>query len=299
MEIFETPVIPGGSAALIAVHEGAELLGAGDVLADLADLAADGDRQALRLAGPDEAGEVRGVLEVAALLLDDGGLREIDERRRVDVDVEEARRDRVADQGLDGLPLAVGVRRVLLGVDLEVVALDEDRALVPFPDGGGEEHGGVLARLLVRVPHLAAGDLEDERADVVLLRRAEDRARRVVREHPDVDGGGREAAGLAAPDRHVEVVNRRGEDAVRRRGGPDGVTRFVALRDIALEDGLPDEGVDSRAAKGGRVSPGVLRDLLHESAHRFSFAGVRRRFYRGIPGEGRLIFGHAGGRLRT
>ncbi len=98
---------------------------------------------------------------VHLLLLGDGGLAQVDQGRGVDVDVEEAGRDRFLDQRADGLSLLCRLGGVLLGADLEVVALDEHRALVAFGDGGGQDAGGVLGRTLVGVAHLRAGHLED------------------------------------------------------------------------------------------------------------------------------------------
>ena len=76
------------------------------------------------------------------------------------------------DQRLDGADLLLRLRRHLLRVRLEVVALQEERALPPFADRRGEHHGGVLAGPLLRVAHLAARDLEDDRARVELPRGA-------------------------------------------------------------------------------------------------------------------------------
>ena len=146
--------------------------------------------------------------------------------------------NRLLDERLDGLPFGARVRGELLRVHLEVVALDEDGAPMPFLDRGGEDDRGVLAGALVGVAHLAPGDLEDEGAHVARLRRAEDGARGVVREHAEVDGRRREPAGLSAPHRDVELLDGGGQDAESRRGLPDGETRLVALRGSASKTAL-------------------------------------------------------------
>jgi hypothetical protein len=55
---------------------------------------------------------------------------------------------------------------VFLVVDLEVVALNEERTTIAFAHGGGEHHGDVLCRTLLGVGNLRAGDLENERARI-------------------------------------------------------------------------------------------------------------------------------------
>ncbi len=71
----------------VAVQVGAQLVGRGVLLADLADLAADGDDDALVLVGTDERGELRGARVVDLLLLVERFEGEVHERRGVDVDV--------------------------------------------------------------------------------------------------------------------------------------------------------------------------------------------------------------------
>ena len=69
---------------------------------------------------------------------------------------------RLADQVLDRAQLGLRVGRVLLGVDLEVVALDEERAAPALLDGRGRHDGHVLGRALVGVADLGARDLADD-----------------------------------------------------------------------------------------------------------------------------------------
>ena len=165
---------------------------------DLADLATDADRHPVRLERPDQRGQLGRPGVVLALLLVDRRLRQVDERRRIDVDVPVA--------GLDGQPAGppdllghrLGVGGVLLGVELVVVALDEHRALPARGDRAGEHRGRVVDRALEGVGLLAAGELEDDRPDVGRGGRLEDHPRHVERLRPDVDGRDREAGDLAA-----------------------------------------------------------------------------------------------------
>ena len=75
----------GREVPVEAVEIGAQLVGRGVVLADLADLAADGDDQLLVLA--DERGQLGGARVVLLLLLVERLEGEVHERGGVDVDV--------------------------------------------------------------------------------------------------------------------------------------------------------------------------------------------------------------------
>ena len=127
----------------------------------------------------DELREARAEVGVDSLLLLERRPGEVHERRRVDVDLEEAGRDRLLDERLDRADLLLGVLLHLLRVRLEVVALEEKRALPPLPDRRREHDGRVLGRALLGVAHLAAGDLEDDGARVELAEAARQAARAV------------------------------------------------------------------------------------------------------------------------
>ncbi len=91
---FLDPVARPESAP-VDVHVRPELLRRRVSLADLADLAAHRDRHRLRLVRADELREARAECGVDLLLLLERRLREVHEGGRVDVDLEEARRDRI------------------------------------------------------------------------------------------------------------------------------------------------------------------------------------------------------------
>ena len=95
-------------------------------MSDLADLAADADRDPVGLERPDQRGQFGRPNVVLALLLVDGRLRQVDEGRGVDVDVAIAGVDREPARAADLLGHRLGIGGVLLGVELVVVALDED-----------------------------------------------------------------------------------------------------------------------------------------------------------------------------
>src|SRR5690606_6772688 len=131
-------------------------------------------------------------------------LAQIDQRGGVDVDVVEAGVDGLAHQVAHGGDFLLGVSGKALGRDLEVVALDEERALKAFSDGGGEHAGDVFGGPLVGVANLGAGDFEDESADVELVGRPEDSARHLEVHGAHVnrrDGEGRRD--FAPADSHV------------------------------------------------------------------------------------------------
>jgi hypothetical protein len=172
-------------------------------------------------------------------------LAQVDERRRIDVDVIETRRDCLARERLDALDLGAGIDCILLGVDLKVIALDEYRPAEALAKRRRDRHGNVLARTLISVHDLRPRDLEDERAGIEPLRSAEDRARRVVHRASDVHRRHGKAADLAASARHVQIVDRGGTYANRLPDLPDQPPRKLALLDIP-ENGYADQLVHAR-----------------------------------------------------
>ena len=154
---------------LVALHEGVQFLDGAVLAADLADLAADGDRQIAKLEAADEVREVRGERVVDVLLLIQRPLIEVHERRGVDVDIVEARRHLALDEVVHPGDFRVRILGVALRVDLHMVALDEDRPLVSLADAGGDHLGGELLRPLPGIAEFGAGDLVDERLRVERL----------------------------------------------------------------------------------------------------------------------------------
>ena len=203
---------------------------------------------ALRLPLADERRDLGAALEVVALLLLEGRPGEVHQRGGVHVDVVEARRDLLGDQLLDLAHLPLGVGGVLLGVDLAVVALDEEGEGVALAQRRADDDRHIFVGPLVGVGDLAAGDLEDDGPRPARQRRPEDRARGVVGQHPDVDGRDGEAAALAAAARQVEVV-----DGGRPRPGdlpqlPEEPAGRLALR-LAPEDRLAHQEVGGGPAQ--------------------------------------------------
>jgi hypothetical protein len=213
-------------------------------LADFADLAPDGDRDPLGLQLADERGDLGSDRVVDLLFQVDGRLVEVDQGGAVDVDVEVARGDRVAAGLADLLGHRLGVRGVLLGVELVVVALDEDWTDPARRDGAGEDVGRVLEDPLPRVGLLRAGELQDHRPDGLRLRRLEHLSRRVEGVHPDVDGRDGEAGELAPRARGVEVLD----------AGRAGAQRLACLPDD------PAGGLDGRGILGEGLGPGEVFD---------------------------------------
>ena len=148
--------------------------------ADLANLGADRDGHTLGLALANELRQLGRALVVGPLLLVEVGLREIHQGRGIDVDVVEARLQLFLDQRAQRLQLACGVGGIFLGVDLHVIALNEQRPLESLAQRGCRHHGDVLRGTLIGVGDFAAGDLADHRADIEALRRAKNRAPGVV-----------------------------------------------------------------------------------------------------------------------
>ncbi len=183
-----------------AVHVRVQLVDVGVLAAHLANLAADRHGDALWLVLPDERREVGGEGYVDFLLLGQRRLRQIDERRGVDVDVVEAGRDFFLDQRAQGLELLVAFGAVvLLRVGLDVIALDEDRTTEPLAQRRPDHDRRVLVGTLFGVADLGARDLENERPGIEGLRRTDDGAGGVVRHRANVDRRNREPSRFPRP----------------------------------------------------------------------------------------------------
>ena len=215
--------------AFIAVHERPELVDVAVLPPDLPDLAPDRNRDPLRLAVPDVLRQLGRPLVVHALLLVERGLGEIDEGGGIDVDVVEAGMQLFVDQGPHRRELRFRVGGVFLGVGLNVVSLHEQRSDEAFAHGCRGHHGDVFRGALARVADLAARDFYDDGPDVEAARRTVHRARGVVRQHPDVDGGGREDRNLGPALRQIELVDRRRTHAGALPDLPDQPAGFLAL----------------------------------------------------------------------
>ena len=235
-------VAPFLERAFVALHVGVEFFRRGVLFTHLADLAAQADGDALGLYLADVLRDLGRARVVVELLLVERRRVERDEGAGVDVDVPETGRHRFLDQVLDFLDGALGVGLVLGGLDLEVVALDEERVEVAFLDGGGNDHRAVLGRRQLAVAHLAARDLEDERAGVGLLGGAQGGAGGVVGREADVHGRYGAILPLAAAAGDVELV-----DAGRPR------TEHLA----DLPDHPAGVGLDRLGAEGGGASQQV------------------------------------------
>ena len=144
--ILETPAIPRRPRAVEAVHVGAQLAHRAVLRAHLADLATHRNGHARRLGAPHHLQDVDAHFVVQPLLLVERRLGDVDQRGRVDVDVVEPGVDGLTRELLHAAHLARRVVRELLGVHLEVVALDEQRTAEPFAQRGGEHHRHVLGR---------------------------------------------------------------------------------------------------------------------------------------------------------
>src|ERR1035437_10296742 len=165
-----------GERPVVTVHERAEFLHGGVLGAHLTDLAAERDVDAFRLQRAHVARDVHADLVVQPLLFGQRALRQVDERRRVDVDVVEAGVNVLGREQLHVADFPRGIGGELLCVDLEVIALDEDGSAKPLAQRRGEHPRHVLRGPLVGIRNLGARNLEDERAGIEFDRGAEDRA---------------------------------------------------------------------------------------------------------------------------
>ncbi len=221
----------------------------------------DDDLPGLRLPYPRR--EPDGVLVVGPLLRIDRRLVEVDERRRVDIDVVEAGRDRLVDERLDLRELALGVGGHPPGACLQVVALDEERPPPSLVDGGGVHRRCVLGGALRGVAHLGACQLEDDGARIEIERCPQDAAKLGIAE-PAVDGGHGRPGPFAAGAGFVERLDggrprpegarggaqqpvRRGPHLGRAVGAGGGETsgEIAKLRLVADIDAMRRDGDDA------------------------------------------------------
>ena len=106
------------------------------------------------------------MLVIGALLLLERRLRQIHQRRGIDVDVVEPSGDRLAGELLYPVYFRRRIYRELLGIHLKVVALDEHRTAKSFAQSGRQHHRDVLGGTLISIRDLGARDLEDECSDI-------------------------------------------------------------------------------------------------------------------------------------
>ncbi len=258
--------------AAVALEVGPQFLLVRVLLADLADLAADADRDAGRFELADQGGQLGGAGVVHALLIVDRRLREIDQRGAVDVDVEVARGDRVPARLADLLGDGLRVRRVLLGVELVVVALDEDGPAPACRDRPGEHVRRVFEDPLVGVGLLRTRQLEDDRADAPGDGRGEDRAGHVEGLGSQVDRRDGEARDLAACPRRVQLLDARGSHAERLARLPDQPAGRLDGRRVGRERLRPGQVGDGAGAERCLVGddeaisldPGAAIEQAHE-----------------------------------
>ncbi len=233
---------------LVAADIGVQLFGRGVLLAHLADLAAQANGHARGFQVAHELGQFRRAQIVVLLLLVQRRRLQRNQRARVNVDVPETGGHGLGDQVLDFLDRAVRVLLIRGRLHLEVVALDKDRPAEAFLDGGGDQTGRKLNRLLIGVAHFAARDLKDDRARVGLHRRTQGRAARVVGGEADIHGGDGAVFPLPGPAGDVEVVNAARPRAHRLARFPDQPAgeRLDRLR---AKDRIAHQGVDVLTAQ--------------------------------------------------
>ena len=259
---LDRPFAPGRARrqlAVVAVEVRPQLVGGRVVLADLADLAADAHRDAVGLEAADERGQLRRAEVVLALLRVAVRLRQVDEGGAVDVDVAVAGVDGEAARAADLLGHRLRVRRVLLRVELVVVALDEHGVRPARGDRPGEHRRRVVHRPLEGVGLLAAGQLEDQRPDVRPGGGLVERPRHVEGLGADVERRHGEPVDLAARSRLVQALDAGGPGAQRLARLPDDPAGGLGGRVVGRERGRPGEvGGRFGAEAGGIVDDEAL-----------------------------------------
>jgi len=247
-QTLETPIDLGQGVA-VPGHEGVEFLARAVPAADFADLAADADGGVERLQFPDISREGRRQIRVQVLLLGQSGQPQIHQRRGVDVDVEEAGCDGVADQQLDGRDFDLRIFPENFRLHLEMIALQEQRSAITLPDGRRLDDRRVLRRPLQGVVDLGTGDFEDHRADLVPAHGLEDGPGGVERHPADVDGRDGELEMLALAFEGIQVEQRRRVDPQAVGRGADGKPAVSLDLDIRMKHRVEDQRLDQPLAQ--------------------------------------------------
>ena len=162
-----------------AIQICSKLLNGGVVRPNFANLTADADLNTARLNGANQRRRLSAPLNVDALLLDNGCLREVNQGGGINVDV--------AVSSINGEPAGardlcgdrIRVGDVLLRNELIVVPLNEEWATPASGDRGGINAGGVVDWTLEGVGLLRAGELKDQRRAAHLRSALERSARHV------------------------------------------------------------------------------------------------------------------------
>jgi hypothetical protein len=126
-----------------------------------------------------------------------------------------------------------------------MVTLQEHRAAETFSDRRRQDDGRVLGRALFGVEHLAARQLEHERANLVPHGRAEGGARQVVTHGAKIHG--RRGKGVwqpVVPTPKVEGINGGRADVQGLRRLPDQPPRHGLARCLG-KDGQVNQGVNT------------------------------------------------------
>ena len=249
-DLAEALKIPPESAP-IARHELVQIFDLGVPRADLPNFAANRNAHSYGLSLSDEPREVRTDHVVVALLLFHRELGVIYQCRRINIDVVDTGGDRFNDEIANGLQLWLLAVRIgeLRGVDLIVVALEEQWALEILANGSGEHAARVLAWALEGVSDLAAGELEDHRRCVGPFRDAKGRAGDVVGQTADIDRGDREAADLTAGSRVIESLDGCSPDPESGGCAADQSARDLHGSRVLVEDGVVHQLVGGGTAQ--------------------------------------------------
>src|SRR5256714_8444978 len=176
--------------------------------ANLSNPTADRNGDAFGLELADSERQLHALLVVVPLLLVEVWLRQINKRRSVDIDVVEASGDSFASELLHTVHFRNRIDCELLRVDLELVALDEDRPAESLAQRGGDHNANVLGGAPICICDFRSRDLENKRTDPELHRLSEYGSTGVVGHTPDCPRRPGESATQPPAPRLVQSAER-------------------------------------------------------------------------------------------
>ena len=192
----------------IAVHVCLQFLDGAVLATDLSDFTAYGYGDPLRLQVADHCRQFSRQRKIIPLLIFDGGLRQINQRGGINIDIVKSGFDRLPDQVFDSLGFLFGIRGKFLRIDLEMIPLNKDRAAPSGLDGCGSNGTGIFKWPLTRIVNFRTCDFEENRSHLSFHRSAEYRLRGIVGNAAEIDCRNGKTTDFLPAHRFIERLNR-------------------------------------------------------------------------------------------
>ena len=120
-----------------------------------------GGLDAARLDLADKLGQLRAGVVIRLLLLFDVGLRQVYDRRGIDIYIQKSSFDSLSGCILNSFNFFSRICNKSACIQLKVVSLDKNRTFITFLDSRCQHAGYVFISRLIGVSHLSAGNLKN------------------------------------------------------------------------------------------------------------------------------------------